>query len=149
MNAKLLQAVQKEAEAVRAWAENRARAEAFPDDLCGLCARSAGQMFIKLQNIEGLESQLCFNTGHAFCRIREAGSRRWWIVDVTATQFYGDYPPVYITNNQRSCGNWRVNHKFIDLQSAIDFQRKKWHRACIYRPDNPSCQCIAADQGGY
>lgn len=143
MNAELLQAVQKEAEAVRAWAESRARAEAFPDDLCGLCARSAGQMFIKLQNIKGLESQLCFNTGHAFCRIREAGSRKWWIVDLTATQ-YGDYPPVYITNNPRNRSVWYVKRRFMDLQSAINFQREEWHDSCEYR----RCQCIIADQGG-
>lgn len=77
------------AEKVRFWAEDLWR-ETGAEDLCGCCAIASAKLFNELK-AAGLNPILHYADSHVHVRIDDE------IIDVTATQFGVEYPPVLIS----------------------------------------------------
>jgi hypothetical protein len=86
----------------RLWAEQIARNEEFPNDLCGLCLRASARLFTQLST-KGYTPQICLSedstTGyHVFIKLNDM------IIDVTATQFR--YHSPILIRHQRELRNF-------------------------------------------
>lgn len=75
----------------RSWAEkeNEERNKPFSNDLCGMCAIAAAELFKRLTEA-GISARISANHDHCFVEALDASGRGGLIVDVTATQFGRD-----------------------------------------------------------
>src|SRR6266850_2310085 len=115
------------AQAVRRWAErNRLQLGCSYPDLCGLCAIASAELYRRLKRYDSslkvelayAEDMLCGHFGHVFVIFN--GDT---IIDLTATQFEGDYASVEV-RKLRSCNSWYWTpiNRFDDDESLHEFQ---------------------------
>jgi hypothetical protein len=88
-------------------------------NLGGYCGRASAQLWLECmkRGINGVK--IAEGSGHAYCIFTEDnGSVR--VADVTATQFAGDYPPIFIENFTYAHQKSSVHHGLFNLWDSLE-----------------------------
>jgi hypothetical protein len=115
------------ARSARKWAERNRDEGEHGEDLCGMCAIAAAELWGKL-NRKNIEATIIVNETetHCFCLVDDL------VVDVTATQF--GYQEVFIasidellvleeTKNKLDIFPWTYGYEFQDRKKFVEYQR--------------------------
>lgn len=111
----------------RKWAEEIAEKYEYDytSDLCGLCAITSKELFIRLTE-QGYKCKIAYNSKHCFVLYKNR------VFDLTATQF--GKPRIHIFSIKGKIkGRWKIDKVFTNIDNLSDYQEEKgWCQEQIY-----------------
>ena len=105
---------------VRDWAEDFARKNRFPGDLCGMCAIVSGEISKRLA-AKRIKHEIALSREHAFLIVDEM------VVDATASQYTCDQPVVIKPlDDVKSSIHYKKIETFSNVRDAKKYLARRW-----------------------
>ena len=105
------------AQRVRFWAEQN-NIHGYPDLNC-MCGIASAKLHENLRR-EGVQCKIACSSQHVFNIVDDK-----YVVDITATQFYNNHPPVLmIPISQALKYYWTIDNTFHSVKDFVDYQHR-------------------------
>lgn len=109
---------------VRAWAElyQKTSPGRYWEGLGGLCGIASGKLMHDLAKVN-VKAQYVIGNSHCYLYVGD------YVVDITATQFYGGFPKIMIEHKDSPViqnSYWHKEWAVCDTMEEVDYQMRSW-----------------------